>query len=841
MAASFFTYEIHQGEEFVGVPPNSHAAGLFGADARALAPGVTQLGVPYHLMEAFALCFVQCAGGDGGAVPLLTSRLSIAKMENVYEYVAIHADLEGGSAATALHSALYADLEGPPLPLPLDPGHALHVDASDWEAARDPIGPAPVGGSLGTLDRGLKWHSLLMPVAERGIAASLAYRLGPRGTANSRQGVRMFGAHVQDLLREAVRAQLPSVSLDDLPEFIDSVSDTEIGDLVENYLKSLTLPRYLSIPYPSTILGVKTELAALTVWRSQDADKIKSLLPRLNLMLFPALDKVFGYDGIGPLPGNRQVAHGFLTVMGQLIKISPHANLLDDVMMNRFETVMTSLIPAIDDPPHDCQHQRWRIDTILEYATHRKEDRDLGSKAAITSAKPAAITYGDIFGPKARRALEQQMADPEFRDLSALLKERAEVMDSQGYFDELFKGASRGVLLPLQALACNLRGLPNNEVFTLMRDMQPHLARYFGGILALDAEGKTRKSHQGYEMPEAGLNLLLRGDLFGLITFAYKKGIPHCKSRSLVGYPVPERKDWPDTLTGDILDEISDYVTPLLHGYGFRVKETTPLSAEETYAMLPGVALRRRIDASTKGTLGEIFGFAKQILRDVPEHLKQFASAKAMDFMRIGCREATIVWQTTLKSSGARKFNSVLYDDHPDGDVFRSEFRASIEIAHSASSWMFMQDKTPSKSAPKSGKDDDNVKRDKTGGGARDPRDDLPQKRPKTGAGAGNTVTTFSLPAGREQFGHVADGPGWMERYLFEYTSGKESILRFDLRAIANKLGVGLDERHWPYVLCQRNSQRFYDKGKSKTAHSTLSPELLRAFSGPPYATRRPM
>ena len=80
-----------------------------------------------------------------------------------------------------------------------------------------------------------------------------------------------------------------------------------------------------------------------------------------------------------------------------------------------------------------------------------------------------------------------------------------------------------------------------------------------------------------------------------------------------------------------------------------------------------------------------------------------------------------------------------------------------------------------------------------------------------------------------------------MERYLFEYTSGKESILRFDLRAIANKLGVGLDERHWPYVLCQRNSQRFYDKGKSKTAHSTLSPELLRAFSGPPYATRRPM
>ena len=61
MAANFFTYEVHQGEEFVGVPPNSHAAGLFGADARALAPGVTQLGVPYHLMEAFALCFVQHA------------------------------------------------------------------------------------------------------------------------------------------------------------------------------------------------------------------------------------------------------------------------------------------------------------------------------------------------------------------------------------------------------------------------------------------------------------------------------------------------------------------------------------------------------------------------------------------------------------------------------------------------------------------------------------------------------------------------------------------------------------------------------------------------------------
>ena len=61
MAASFFTYEIHQGEEFVGVPPNSHAAGLFGADARALAPGVTQLGVPYHLMEGIlllqSLCF----------------------------------------------------------------------------------------------------------------------------------------------------------------------------------------------------------------------------------------------------------------------------------------------------------------------------------------------------------------------------------------------------------------------------------------------------------------------------------------------------------------------------------------------------------------------------------------------------------------------------------------------------------------------------------------------------------------------------------------------------------------------------------------------------------------
>ena len=61
------------------------------------------------------------------------------------------------------------------------------------------------------------------------------------------------------------------------------------------------------------------------------------------------------------------------------------------------------------------------------------------------------------------------------------------------------------------------------------------------------------------------------------------------------------------------------------------------------------------------------------------------------------------------------------------------------------------------------------------------------------------------------------------------------------INAVAKKVGVGVDERNWPYVLCKWDRERFYDKNRSKLEHSRIDNDLLSQLSRPPYVARRPL
>ena len=835
--AAQLAYLFVGNKEYLGVPPNSRVADIFGTDVEVLPPPAVLRGLPYHVAESAALCFAQYSGEEKPVV----HRLSPARIQAILSFVNDNTNLETGSVGVSFLSARFAPLDvfnnNPDNVLP--EGHPLRVEADDWVAPREAVAD-DVDGAAGVLGRGLNWNDLMMPSSPRGVAADLAFHLGPRGTVASRASPSSFSAVTDELLKISFQEQLPGTTIDTPPAFLDGVSDREVGRVVVDFLRGPQLPSYLSIVHGSNTISALRELSALATWRSADAKRIKSLIGRLRLAVFPSLDRVFGFDGVGRLAGTRQVAtDDVYTVMAQVMTLPPHANPLATATMNRFETVVSGLLQAIDDIPEGCDHPGYKIERILEFADNRKNDRELSTKAPSTTAtKATGAAFGDIFSPKARRSLETLMSDERFRDLAITLREKAVLGQHFEYFDALFAATADGVVLPIQALACNLRGMPNDEVFTLMRDMQPHLARYFGRVLALDFGGRPRKSHFGYELPEAGLNLLLRGDLYGLLTFAYKKGIPHLDSRSLVGYPIPERKDWPTEMTGDILDKLADYIVPLLHAYGFRPSKRPPTLSGVDPAARAGILLRHGIDQAIRGTFVEVMQLCKVIIRTTPPPLRSSATPKCMELMKIACREATTNWQTVLRSSVVREFDPVLFDDHPDTDVYMEQYYTSLDMAHHASAWAFLKDSkhdAPPKGgkakAPKdSGDDDDKEAKDPSSPGASPAR-----KKAKV------APKDKKLPAGRIQFGHLDSGPGWMERYTFDRSSGEESIIRFDLNAVAKKVGVGVDERNWPYVLCKWDRERFYDKNRSKLEHSRIDNDLLSQLSRPPYVARRPL
>ena len=81
--AAQLAYLFVDNKEYLGVPPNSRIADIFGTDIEVLPPPAVLRGLPYHAAESASLCFAQYSGEEKPVV----HRLSPARIQAILSFV----------------------------------------------------------------------------------------------------------------------------------------------------------------------------------------------------------------------------------------------------------------------------------------------------------------------------------------------------------------------------------------------------------------------------------------------------------------------------------------------------------------------------------------------------------------------------------------------------------------------------------------------------------------------------------------------------------------------------------------------------------------------------------